>query len=236
MTSLTWRDVTDEHVAAETDRFVASAASLRNDAVLAPSLCQGWSRGHVLAHVARNADALARVATVALTGEPGQMYSSQSERDAEIERGARRPAADQAADIRESGERLAVLLGRLGPEHDEVRVERVPGGPGLEVGRLRFMRLRELVFHHVDLDSSYDFRSLSPELVELFLTDTVARLEAADAPPSATLVTTEGDHFVLGGGATTVTGSRADVLLWAARGHTDHVRLDGPAPTLPFGG
>ena len=236
MTPLTWRDVNAEHVAAETDRIVASAASLRNDAVLAPSLCSGWSRGHVLAHVARNADALARVATVALTGEPGQMYASQAERDAEIEQGARRPAAHQATDILESGERLAALLHRLGPEHADVRVERVPGGPALEVGRLHFMRLRELVFHHVDLDSCFGFASLPPEVVDLFFTDTVERLRASDAPPSVTLVTSEGDRLVLGDGATIVTGSRADVLLWAARGRTDRVTLDGPPPTLPFGG
>lgn len=236
MTALTFRDVTSEHLATETDRIVASAASLRNDAVLAPSLCAGWSRGHVLAHVARHADALARVATVALTGEPGAMYASQAERDAEIEAGARRPAAHQAADILESAERLAALIDRLGPEHDTVRVERVPGGPTLEVGRLRFMRLRELVFHHVDLDSCFGFGSVAPAVVELLLTDMAERLQSGATPPSATLVTTEGDRFVLGEGATTVKGSRADVLLWAARGRATGVTLDGPSPTLPFGG
>ena len=86
-----WSDVTAEHIAAETERVVATAASLRNDAVLAPSLCAGWSRGHVLSHVARNADALARVCAVALTGEPGTMYASQQARDDEIEAG--RPAS-----------------------------------------------------------------------------------------------------------------------------------------------
>ncbi|MCU1537925.1 MAG: mycothiol-dependent maleylpyruvate isomerase [Humibacillus sp.] len=236
MTTLTGRDVTTEHLAAETDRVVESAASLRNDAVLAPSLCAGWSRGHVLAHIARNADALSRVAAIALSGEPGTMYVSQAERDAEIEAGARRPAADQATDILESGHRLAGLLARLGPEHDAVTVERVPGGPRLEVGNLRFMRLRELVFHHVDLDSCFGFDRVAPEVVDLFLRDAVDRLRAADAPPSLTLVTTEGDQLVVGDGATAVRGTRADVLLWAARGRTDRVTLDGPAPTLPFGG
>ena len=42
--------------------------------------------------------------------------------------------------------------------------------------------------------------------------------------------------FVIGGGATLVTGSPSGLLLWVARGRTDDVTIDGPPPTLPFGG
>ena len=232
-----WTDVTKEHIAAETERVVETAASLRNDAVLAPSLCEGWSRGHVLAHIARNADALSRVCAVALTGEPGTMYASQQARDDEIEAGARRPAAAQAADILESAERLAPLLARLGPEHADVHVERVPGGPTLPVERVPFMRLRELVFHHVDLDACFRFDRVAPELVDLFLAEAVERLRTDDQAPSVRLATPEGgEEFVVGDGATLVTGSPAGLLLWVARGRTDDVTIDGPPPTLPFGG
>ncbi|NUR16984.1 MAG: hypothetical protein HOQ13_11840, partial [Dermatophilaceae bacterium] len=57
-----------------------------------------------------------------------------------------------------------------------------------------------------------------------------------DAPPSLRIATTEGDAYTIGGGATSVTGPRAAVLTWLARGHTDGVEFDGPVPTLPFGG
>ena len=232
-----WTDVTAEHIAAETERVVETAASLRNDAVLAPSLCAGWSRGHVLAHIARNADALSRVCAVALTGEPGTMYASQQARDDEIEAGARRPAAAQAADILESAERLAPQLAGLGPEHADVLVERVPGGPTLSVGRVPFMRLRELVFHHVDLDACFTFDRVAPELGDLFLAEAVERLSTDDEAPSVRLATPEGgEAFVVGDGATLVTGSPAGLLLWVARGRTDGVTIDGPPPTLPFGG
>jgi len=232
-----WSDVTAEHIAAETERVVETAASLSNDAVLAPSLCAGWSRGHVLSHVARNADALARVCAVALTGEPGTMYASRQARDDEIEAGARRPASAQAADILESAERLAPLLADLGPEHADVVVERVPGGPALSVGRVPFMRLRELVFHHVDLDACFRYDRVAPELVDLFLEEAVERLGTDDEAPSVRLATPEGGElFVIGDGATVVTGSPAGLLLWIARGRTDDVTIDGPPPTLPFGG
>ena len=46
-----------EHAAAWTD-------------VRAPSLCDGWSRAHVLSHVARNAEAIQRLAQWAVDGEP----------------------------------------------------------------------------------------------------------------------------------------------------------------------
>ena len=120
------------------------------------------------------------------------MYASQEQRDAEIEAGARRPAADQAADILESAERLDALLRRLGPEHAAVCVERVPGGPEIPVGRVPFMRLRELVFHHVDLDACFRFDRVAPEQVELFLGDAVERLAAQDDPPSVRLATPDG--------------------------------------------
>src|SRR6478752_6407327 len=146
-------DVTPELVAAQTDRLVSTAASFRNDAVLAPSLCEGWSRGHVLSHLARNADALVRVCDVALTGNPDTMYD------------------DLAADLRETAARLAERFESLRPEHAEVRVERTPGGFPIAVGMVPFMRLRELVFHHVDLDAGYTFASAPPGVVSLFLRD-----------------------------------------------------------------
>ncbi len=229
-------DVTPALVAAETDRLLSTAASFRNDAVLAPSLCEGWSRGHVLAHLARNADALVRVCDVALTGHPDTMYDDVASRDADIERGARRSADDHATDLRDSAARLAGRLEALRPEHAAVRVERTPGGFPIAVGMVAFMRLREVVFHHVDLDAGYTFAHAPAEVVALFLRDAANRLAHDDAPPSLHLVTDEGDEHVVGEGASRVTGPAAQVLLWLARGRTAGVRFDGPVPTLPFGG
>ena len=44
-----------------TDRLLTAAAKLDNAGVTQPSRLPGWSRGHVLAHLARNADALVNV-------------------------------------------------------------------------------------------------------------------------------------------------------------------------------
>ncbi|MEW1953691.1 maleylpyruvate isomerase family mycothiol-dependent enzyme [Terrabacter sp. NPDC080008] len=229
-------DVTPALVEAETDRLVSTALALGDPDVAGPSLCEGWTRGHVLAHVARNADALARVCDVALTGAPGTMYDDTASRDADIERDADRPVAQHVTDLRESATRLSERLVQLRPEHSDVRVERTPGGFPIAVGLVPFMRLREVVFHHVDLDAGYTFASAPTEVVSLFLRDAVNRLVHADAPPSLRIRTAEGDEHQVGDGGTLVSGAGADVLGWLARGTTDGVEFDGPVPTLPFGG
>src|SRR5690606_16135534 len=60
----------------------------------APSLLPGWSRRHVVAHVAFNARALTRLASWAATGVERAMYESAEKRDAEIEEGATRSPAE----------------------------------------------------------------------------------------------------------------------------------------------
>ena len=50
-----------------TSRLLATAGSLDADPS-APSLLPGWTRGHVLTHVARNADSLVNLLTWARTG------------------------------------------------------------------------------------------------------------------------------------------------------------------------
>jgi maleylpyruvate isomerase len=231
------RDVTPELVESETDRLLETVASFDDAALSSPSLCEGWTRGHVLAHLARNADGLARIAAVATTGREDTMYDSADSRDGDIEAGAGRSVAEQASDLRASADRLGAQLDRLRPEHGGTRVERTPGsGVMMAVGSVPFLRLREVVFHHVDLDAGFTFADAPDDVLELFFDDAVARLERAKDTPDVTLVTTEGDERVLGTGSTRVSGARAGVLFWLARGRTDQVEVDGPLPALPFGG
>lgn len=240
-------DVTLAHLAAETDRVVASAAALDDEGVLAPSLCAGWSRGHVLSHLARNAEGIERVCAAALSGEPGTMYDSDESRDAEVASGAGRGAGELADDVRSSAERLARSMSGLRPEHASLTVPRTPGGRGVPVGLVSFLRLRELVLHHVDLDVGEDLSHLSPDLAQLMLDDAVARLRQApgDLPPLE-LHTDEGDRHLIGdvtasAAATApeplvVTGLRAAMVLWLTRNIAHDLHSDLPLPTLPHGG
>ena len=98
---------------AQTDGVVAAAEALDDAAVPVPSLLPGWSRGHVLTHLARNADGLANLASTASTASTGvlqPMYVSMQARDEDIERGAGRPVAELVLDLRSSAGRLAAAL------------------------------------------------------------------------------------------------------------------------------
>ena len=56
------------------------------------------------------------------------MYAAEDARDAEIDAGARRSAADLAEDVRLTAERLAPEIAKIGPGHAGLTVERTPGG------------------------------------------------------------------------------------------------------------
>lgn len=228
-------DITPALVDRETARLLRTARSLGEDDVAAPSLCEGWSRGHVLTHLARNADGLARVCRAVLDGTDETMYAGDDVRDAEIVAGARRSPAELVTDIRQSSEALAPLLDRLGPEHVGRTASRTPGGPPVAAERVRYLRLRELVYHHVDLEAGFDFDQVSPELLELFLRETVVNLSRTSDPPGLTIRTAEGELHVIADGALHVTGPRAAVLAWLARGQTGGIRADGPLPAIPPG-
>lgn len=237
--------ITLEHIEAETERVVATAGSLHNDAVLAPSLCAGWSRGHVLSHLARNAEALERVCAAATLGTGQTMYASDEIRDAEVAAGARRSAGVLADDVRVTAEQLAGALASVGPQHASMTVPRTPGGRLIPVGGLRFLRLREVVFHHVDLDAGYGFEQLAPAHAQLFLDDAVNRLVAQRASSEAApleLETEEGSTYVITPtgpqrpASVRVTGTRAALLLWLARGIDRGLTSNAPLPDLPNGG
>ncbi len=211
-----------------TDLLLATARGL--DDLTTDSLCVGWSRGHVLTHVARNADGLAALVRAAVDGSGETMYVGDDQREADIEAGARRPLTEQLVDLTESAAELATQLRRLGPEHAHLRLERTPGGMRVRIGNLPRMRLREVVYHHVDLDAGFAFDHVEADLLRQFLTLEVRILNAIDevSPdgPDMTLRADEGESWTVGEGATVVEGSRAGLLAWLARGIPDGVRSE----------
>ena len=219
-------------VADQTDAFLRTARSL--DDVQSPSLCAGWTRGHVLTHVARNADGLAALVRAAVDGSGETMYPSTQARDADIEAGAGRPAAEQVDDVEGTAQALATQLPRLTTEQAEVRLERTPGQFLIKAKNIPFMRLREVVFHHVDLLGGFGFGDLEPELQRLLLNEEVRRLRAAAPPPDLTLRTPDGDEWTVGVGTASVVGERGALLGWLGRGLTDGLSGD-PLPRLPEG-
>ena len=97
-------------------------------------------------------------------------------------------------------------LRRLTAAHRDVVLERTPGGPTFRGGMLPFMRLREVVYHHVDLDLGFGFDDVEGDLQLTFLENELKRQRGAEVPPSMTVRTDEGDEWSLGDRATHVSG------------------------------
>jgi hypothetical protein len=95
----------------------ASASRLTDDGCRAPSLLPGWSRGHVLAHWARNADGQTRMLQAAMRGEVAAQYpGGDAQRAADIETGAARPAPLILHDVRAALDRVEDAWRQMPPE------------------------------------------------------------------------------------------------------------------------
>jgi maleylpyruvate isomerase len=227
-------------VTASTARLLTALEKLAGDdaAMREPSLLPGWTRGHVLAHLARNADALGRAAAGAARGEPTPMYpGGDAGRAAEIEAGAGRSADELRADVAGTAAELDRVWASLaGPAWDVAAVTRVGRSP---LWRLVQSRWREIEIHWVDLDIGYgpadwpaafvapllpalaDPDRLGPRLpaglaVELEATDSGRRWSARSPAPS-------------GSGATPVRGPSWALVAWLV-GRPGAVRQVLPDP------
>ncbi|MFD0328597.1 maleylpyruvate isomerase N-terminal domain-containing protein [Streptacidiphilus monticola] len=63
-------------LAESTHRLMDTLEAMRPEQVAEPSQLPGWTRGHVIAHLARNADALSNLLIGARLGERRAMYPS----------------------------------------------------------------------------------------------------------------------------------------------------------------
>ncbi|MEU7639948.1 MULTISPECIES: maleylpyruvate isomerase family mycothiol-dependent enzyme [unclassified Streptomyces] len=225
-----------------TDRLLVSLGKLDDAAVGEPSLLPGWTRGHVLAHLARNADALVNLLTWARTGVRTPMYASAAVRDGDIERDADRPLAVHLEDLQESAARFEAAAQALPADRRAYEVE-MRNGVVERADRLALRRLAEVELHHVDLGVGYTVEQLSPAFVGSEL-DFLTGIKFAGHPdlPALELHGDDGRRWHTGrsaDGATAapvvVGGSPTDLVGWLT-GRADGGRLDthgAPLPVIP---
>lgn len=141
-------------------------AAGRLDAAV-PSRLPGWTVGHVLTHVARNAESMTRVLRASSSGKVVERYEGgEAGRAAGIEAGWRRPAPEQVDDVRRTiGELEQTWSG-------DVRwdgLSRETGGREIPVRQLPFLRRREVEVHRVDLGLGYEPADWPAEYLRLDL-------------------------------------------------------------------
>ncbi|SDO14676.1 maleylpyruvate isomerase family mycothiol-dependent enzyme [Lentzea jiangxiensis] len=232
------RGVPERHINAvrqATDVLYETVEELDETAVRGASLLPGWSRGHVITHLARNADALVNLLTWARTGVEHQAYTSRTDRDADIEEGSRRSLQVIRADLDSACLRFDAACREM-PAHAWRSEVSAPKGQVIPASTVPLLRLREIWIHLVDLDAGVGFEDLPEELVEEFLDDAVQQFEGRVEPFGVEVALPGGGQrrWVVNGPASrsSVSGSASAVLGWLT-GRTNGADVRGELPELP---
>jgi maleylpyruvate isomerase len=171
--------------AASHARLKEVAAGIADASV--PSRLPGWTVGHVLTHLARNADSIVRRVRAAAAGELVLQYEGGDEgRAAEIEAGAGRPVGEIVADLVQACDSLDAFFPEIGERVWSTEVLRGAGPRQVPVDQLPFGRWREVEIHLVDLGLGYEPEDWPPVLVERLLPEVLEDLPSR--APSAALL------------------------------------------------
>lgn len=217
-------------------RLQQAVEALPVDAVSEPSALPGWTRGHLLTHLARNADALVNLLTWARTGVRTPMYNSPDQRAADIEAGAGRSLAEQQADVRESAARFRKTAEALSGDTWSATVV---SGQGREIpaSEVPWLRVREVWIHLVDLDAGVGMDVLPPDLAWELVRDVAGWMSARVGPDVGAELTADGHGTVVLGTPSpgvAVTGPPYALAAWlTGRGGTEELQVTGELPNIP---
>ncbi|MER7209251.1 MULTISPECIES: maleylpyruvate isomerase family mycothiol-dependent enzyme [Streptosporangium] len=193
---------------------VSAITGLSEEEYGAASALPGWTRKHLVAHLAANAEAVGNLIHWARTGERTPMYGSPQERAEGIERGSRLGAGELSRWFTESAATLATAMAALPDEAWRTQVVTAQGRT-VPASEVPWMRSREVMVHAVDLATGLTFADL-PDGFLLALREDVLAKRGLDAVPG-------------------VEGSLADVTAYLAGRPTTGVTAVGGGlpPTLP---
>jgi maleylpyruvate isomerase len=153
-----------------TSLFDAQVRGLRDEQLRRRSLLPMWTRTHVIAHVARNADALGNLLSWARTGIETPMYESAAQREADIEDAAAQAPEALRFDLDDAVARFAKAVDTLPASAWTVEV-RTRTGRAIPAAEVLWMRCREVWVHAVDLSSGASFADFPEALVAALLQD-----------------------------------------------------------------
>ena len=163
--------VSDAHA-----RLARHLDRLGDDDVTRPCCLPGWTVGHLLTHVARNADSHVRRVAAARRGAVVDQYEGGAEgRRAQIEAGAARTADALIADVRRSADAVEDSFASVSPSEWPAR-SRDAGGLLRCLFELPARRWQEVEVHLVDLDVGVTYHDWPDAFVQHFLARTRERM------------------------------------------------------------
>lgn len=197
----------------------------------------GWSRAHLAAHVARNAEGLTRLLTWARTGHEQRMYPDPSQREVEIERRAGQPAGALRADVRVTAD--AFRNASTGVQQSAWQTKVLDAkGRTTPAANVPWMRAREVWIHAIDLHCGARFDQVPEVVTDALIAEAVTRLRGAAERDEVRLYATDRDKMWAGTDsvrAPVVRGRASDLLAWVTgRSQQGALHCDtGPLPRLP---
>ncbi|GAA1407253.1 maleylpyruvate isomerase family mycothiol-dependent enzyme [Catellatospora coxensis] len=150
-------------------RLHQTLQEIDDQTVRAPSRLPGWTVGHVLTHLARNADSVVRRLAAAAAGDRVDQYpGGPAGRAAEIEAGHGRSAAEIIADLVAADHAVDAAFAGAAPGVWQ-RTVRAGNGELIPATQLLFSRWREVEVHHADLGLGYGWQQWPDGLVARWL-------------------------------------------------------------------
>ena len=215
-------------------RLNATLDRLKAEDLIGASGLPGWTRAHVLTHVARNADGLRNLLLAARSRQVLRMYACPTARSADVEAGVGRDFEVIVADVVESSRRFGIDASMMTDEDWSVEVQFTSGQPDpplIAADLIPSMRLNEVELHHVDMVSGYTFRDTPPELARHLLGHYAARRARQGV---ALTVSADDLDFSVGENGVEARGTAAALLGWlTGRTSGAGLRCDGGLPLRP---
>lgn len=219
-----------------TDLFTTALGELSDEQLTESIVLSGWTGKHLLAHLANNAEALGNLVEWARTGVETPMYSSNGQRAADIESGAKRSVAELRERYAETAATLAARLDGLSEQDWEAGVRTNAGRP-VQATEIPWMRAREVMVHAVDLGGK-TFGDLPVSFLGALLDDITAKRAKDGTPGLEILSRNTGESWRIEGEGEIlrVMATLEDLAAWLT-GRSDGARVKvlgpGELPTLP---
>jgi maleylpyruvate isomerase len=148
-------------------QLIADVARWGDTDLAAPSLLPGWSRGHVLTHLARNADSFVHLLHAAARGEIADQYpGGLAQREGDIERGSTRPADVVLGDLADACAAVETAFADADESAWAGSGRGLATPPDFNMMGLPLRRWREVEVHRGDLGGELTWRNWSDAYVE----------------------------------------------------------------------
>jgi maleylpyruvate isomerase len=207
-----------------TEHFLTTLDAVDDEKLGRPSSLPGWSHATLVAHVHRNAEALARLVTWARTGVPTPMYASAAQREQDIEVASAWDPAELRRAASASAQELASSMASLEGDRWSAAVTTATGRE-VPASEIPWLRVREVAIHAVDLAGDASFANLPGDMLVALIEDIATFRARRGADPACRLISDEGDVWSLGeDSAVEVHGTRAHMVAWLS-GRSDGADL-----------